>query len=604
MDLFFPISMGLAAAFGLYLCIRREIHWLALLLILPGVLFVEHKLESTTLQEHNRNLELDVTQQVNNVTAQLVGALNNNLSLINGLAAHIATNPDIDQAEFSRFARAVFRQDPMLINLAAAPDLVIRMIYPLEANKKALGLDYMDTPSQRDAALRAKEAGTLIVAGPVELVQGGTAFIGRMPVILDYDGDDHFWGIVSAPIDADLLYAAAGLRNSELRIDIAIRGTDGLGKNGAVFYGEADLFDDPQAVTTAIPVGAGSWQLAARPLTGWQQVPMNVWVLRVMSVLLCFGALLVMRSRHLQAKSTRHYEATIKENEQLLQDAGRLAQIGGWKLHVNGELSHLSAQSARIFNFPDDGRKPTLEDILALFDDHQASQLKYLLQEAVTAGRKFDTELHIDQGDQRRWVRIIGNPVHDHGHIIEVVGAIQDITEKKKFNEMIQRQATYDSVTGLPNRFLYENRLTKAIAKAKRDDANLAILFLDLDKFKSVNDNLGHKAGDLLLNEVAQRIKGCIRSSDTVARYSGDEFTLILNDLEPDTDSVIVAEKILAAVNRPLRDSRSPGVLLRQYRYRHLPGRRPDPGRSDLQRRPRHVRGEKGGSQQLALLYP
>ena len=127
---------------------------------------------------------------------------------------------------------------------------------------------------------------------------------------------------------------------------------------------------------------------------------------------------------------------------------------------------------------------------------------------------------------------------------------MQDITERKRFTEKIQQQAIYDQLTGLPNRLLFQNRLSKAIAKSQRDHTRLAILFIDLDNFKPVNDNLGHAVGDKLLKNVGGRIKACVRATDTVARYSGDEFIVVLHDIQDAKIAVSIAEQIIKAVSQ------------------------------------------------------
>jgi diguanylate cyclase (GGDEF)-like protein len=112
--------------------------------------------------------------------------------------------------------------------------------------------------------------------------------------------------------------------------------------------------------------------------------------------------------------------------------------------------------------------------------------------------------------------------------------------------------AHHDMLTGLPNRQLFRDRLSHAVAKAARDRVSLAVLFIDLDNFKTVNDTLGHGSGDQLLTEVASRLLTCVRSSDTVARLGGDEFTVILTELSKPGDAAVVAEKILSALARPV----------------------------------------------------
>ncbi|MBN0989776.1 sensor domain-containing diguanylate cyclase [Amphritea pacifica] len=126
-----------------------------------------------------------------------------------------------------------------------------------------------------------------------------------------------------------------------------------------------------------------------------------------------------------------------------------------------------------------------------------------------------------------------------------------DITELKRAQELSAHMAQHDHLTGLPNRMLFADRIEQAISLAKRDQHHLAVLFVDLDKFKSVNDQLGHEVGDLLLQEVAKRMQDCIRESDTVARIGGDEFLVLLPVINQTNDAVLTAEKIRFVLNSP-----------------------------------------------------
>ncbi|HOG03979.1 MAG TPA: GGDEF domain-containing protein, partial [Accumulibacter sp.] len=120
--------------------------------------------------------------------------------------------------------------------------------------------------------------------------------------------------------------------------------------------------------------------------------------------------------------------------------------------------------------------------------------------------------------------------------------------------ERVQHLAHHDQLTDLPNRVLFSDRLFQAIAQARRDRGTLALMFLDLDRFKPVNDSLGHDIGDLLLREVALRLQACApRSSDTVSRLGGDEFVILLAQIDKAMDAVVVAGKVLAALGRPFR---------------------------------------------------
>jgi len=131
------------------------------------------------------------------------------------------------------------------------------------------------------------------------------------------------------------------------------------------------------------------------------------------------------------------------------------------------------------------------------------------------------------------------------------IGATLDITERKRAEEQIKSLAYHDSLTGLPNRRLFRDRLSMAVAQAHRNSQHLAVLFLDLDRFKSVNDSLGHAAGDRLIQHVAERLRTCLREGDTVARLGGDEFTLLLPGVAQVVDAARVAEKVLDALRAP-----------------------------------------------------
>lgn len=139
------------------------------------------------------------------------------------------------------------------------------------------------------------------------------------------------------------------------------------------------------------------------------------------------------------------------------------------------------------------------------------------------------------------------------GQVEHYVAVFSDITERKKREELITYQAFHDALTGLPNRLLFHDRLDQALNHAKRNRARTpAIMFLDLDRFKLINDTLGHDAGDLLLKEVANRLRRCVREADTVARLAGDEFTILLPEIIEEGHARAVAEKVLEIMLEPI----------------------------------------------------
>ncbi len=140
---------------------------------------------------------------------------------------------------------------------------------------------------------------------------------------------------------------------------------------------------------------------------------------------------------------------------------------------------------------------------------------------------------------------------NSNGRDTGYVGIFTDITQRKLLEQHFKKMAHYDVLTGLPNRALFADRLDQALQQARRSRTKVGLLYFDLDQFKPINDTLGHDAGDLILQELAQRLQGCVRKSDTVARLGGDEFTIILPELEEPAGAVRIAEKCLTAIAPP-----------------------------------------------------
>ena len=155
----------------------------------------------------------------------------------------------------------------------------------------------------------------------------------------------------------------------------------------------------------------------------------------------------------------------------------------------------------------------------------------------------------------RRWLETHAVPMMDHGTTVELSVA-RDITERKRIYTRVRQLAFQDSLTGLPNRRLLIDRLEQGMSASKRRETFGAVLFVDLDNFKPLNDGQGHEAGDLLLIEVARRLRGCVREIDTVARYGGDEFVVVLSQLLPEhagsqAQALVIAEKIRQSLAQP-----------------------------------------------------
>jgi len=204
---------------------------------------------------------------------------------------------------------------------------------------------------------------------------------------------------------------------------------------------------------------------------------------------------------------------------------------------------------ARILGFPSSG-----ECIGKRLIDYYAEPLqrRALLASLLTRGALTDIEIQLRRGDGTPVWALASATLLGSAPEQVIEGTLVDITQRKNAESQLVHQAYHDALTGLPNRMLFQDRLTQALGLARRHHRGLSVLFLDLDQFKLVNDTLGHAAGDRLLQTVAARLRQSVRKSDTVARVGGDEFNLLLPEVGRGSQAATMAEKILATVARPV----------------------------------------------------
>lgn len=328
--------------------------------------------------------------------------------------------------EFDKFAAEVIQTLGGISNLQLAPDGIIRQIYPLAGNEKAIGHNLLkDDARAKEALLAIKEKG-LTLAGPFELIQGGTALIGRNPVFLQGSNEETFWGFVSALVYLDDLLASTKL--------------DQLANKGYQFQ-LSRIHPDSKEQEVFFQSDQG---LGKKPIFKAVTVPNSHWQVGVS-----------------------------RDNpDQYFIIIGSLASLG-FSIIIAFLVNRMLLEPERL--------------------------------------RK----------------------------------------QVKQQTEKLERMAFRDELTGLVNRRFLAEKLTQEVAKINRYGKRLAILYIDLDDFKRINDTFGHNQGDVLLQTVAERITQTVRESDIVSRLGGDEFAVVLLDLGAD-EAGLVADKILHAVNKPI----------------------------------------------------
>ncbi|WP_342771496.1 bifunctional diguanylate cyclase/phosphodiesterase [Pelagibacterium sediminicola] len=550
---------------------------IALIVMVAAMAFAEMQNRSIHIQTQ-RN---EVLAKVGLVRAQLEGMVNSNIQLVHGLVSTIATEPDMSQERFSALAGYLFAQKNQLNNLAAAPGFVLELMYPVAGNEAAIGLDYTAHPEQSETALRARDTGEMILAGPVHLVQDGRGFIARFPVFVDEgDGPDRFWGIVSAVIDADRLYAESGLLDLAPDLRIAVAGVDGALGDGRVFFGDAAVLEhDPVIADVTLPTGR--WLIAATPGGGWGTEPPNTWALRlIMAAAAALVLVPIILASYLNTERRRRLieqrrrEVDLARLSRRLELALETSQVGVWEMNVaTGEMSWDDRMN-ELYGVPGNGPAcdyDTWRDRIVPEDVERAERE---FHEALRTGERYVSSFRIMTPDgQLRHIRAIGALYQDQGAAPRILGVNIDATSDALLSEALMRAKTqaeaknfeletakariehnalHDPLTGLPNRRYLDDVLEMHARRVARVPISASILHVDLDRFKQINDTLGHAAGDAMLIHAAGVLKSAVRQSDFVARIGGDEFVVFCLGEKTDDELRALADRIIAAMRRPV----------------------------------------------------
>ena len=219
------------------------------------------------------------------------------------------------------------------------------------------------------------------------------------------------------------------------------------------------------------------------------------------------------------------------------------------------DMEFISDNIEAISGYPaSDFIRSSVRTFASIIHPEDQGMVEATVREAVGRGEPYMIEYRIIAADGGvRWVYEKGRGVFGaDGSVLWLDGAVFDVTERKLLQEQLAKQAFYDSLTGLANRALFHDRADHALARAHRSGAQIAVLLIDLDRFKVINDSLGHHAGDEVLVAVAKRLLASSRASDTVARLGGDEFVVLLEENITEADAIVVAKRVLATLHEPL----------------------------------------------------
>jgi diguanylate cyclase (GGDEF)-like protein/PAS domain S-box-containing protein len=261
----------------------------------------------------------------------------------------------------------------------------------------------------------------------------------------------------------------------------------------------------------------------------------------------CIGAVVMYKDITDQNKYYRQLQESEERYRLIADHSSDLIKV----VNLEGIILYASPSHLTVLGIPPEYY--VNNSILSLLHSEDMDKLKESLEKVIDSKQSVSLEIRrLKKGGGWIWFETIGAPVFDDdGQVIRVIYEARDITERKEYEQKLEQLALYDHLTGLPNRTLFYRRLKDQIEHAKRSNGSLAIMFLDLDRFKQINDTMGHDIGDELLKGFGERVRGCLREKDTFARLGGDEFVILLPNLRDDQEPNDIAKAIIQTLQEP-----------------------------------------------------
>jgi diguanylate cyclase (GGDEF)-like protein/PAS domain S-box-containing protein len=246
-------------------------------------------------------------------------------------------------------------------------------------------------------------------------------------------------------------------------------------------------------------------------------------------------------------------EVALRRSETRLVNAQVRAQMGSWEFDLASQRLHWSPQMFRIFDWDPALGEPLFSAFIEMIHPEDRGTLAQTHAGVIASGSTASLELRSNplRGPARWFSATLEGSTAGGADVVLVAGTVQDVTERKQNELRIEHLGTHDGLTDLPNATLIRDRISQAIIRARRGGQQVAVMFIDLDRFKFINDGYGHPFGDAVLCAAAARLRGLLRASDTVARLGGDEFLILLDDVRRRADAYVTAQKVLESFRQP-----------------------------------------------------
>jgi diguanylate cyclase (GGDEF)-like protein/PAS domain S-box-containing protein len=478
-------------------------------------------------------------------------------------------------SHYDEIATRMLPYYPGVSALVLAPDGIIKHTTPWAANAIAIGLNLLNDPVMGREARLAHDTGKLTLAGPFELKQGGLGLVARLPIFFDdAQGKPTFWGLANV-----VMRFPQALQSTRLP-DLLRQELDYKLWRVNPETGQIQIIEESQAAALIEPVRKsfdvpnGAWTLSVAPRLGWgdpARLAAQILVALMFAALLAYLAKLLTQQRaHKIDLETQVIARTADIRESKLQLAATLDAIPDllFEMDLNGRYLRCHSPRSDLFAAPVE--EMLGKTVFQVLPPSAAEVVMQALQQAHETGLTRGQQFELLTPDRHHWFELsVAAKPTSVGQEPRFIVISRDITERKQAEQDVQQLAYFDALTGLPNRSLLNDRISHALAEASRRKECLALMFLDLDHFKNVNDTLGHRIGDELLVVLAGRMQAVMREQDTVARQGGDEFILLLPNTDGD-GAARVAEKLLITISQPIQIAQheltvTPSMGIAQY---------------------------------------
>ncbi|WP_158284000.1 EAL domain-containing protein [Azospirillum sp. TSO22-1] len=450
------------------------------------------------------------------------------------------------------------KRDAYMVNVYSAP--------PTPLNRAALGYDMLSEPVRRAVILTAAATGEPAITPRLTLKidehrAPQPAFIMYYPVYrpgaptqTEQERRDALYGMVLAPLRTYPLIEGVLSHNVH---DVALSMYDGPSAVDEQEMYRSPAFPEAPRLTETRPIAfyGRTLTVAYRSTPQFERSidsdkPLMVLAAGGMISLLLFGVVLSLSSTRARAMQlASEMTMSLRRREAELHHFFTQAPVGILILDADGRVIDCNPMIGRFMGVPAD-------EVIGfnMITDARDQSLAPAIRRAATGDPvEIETQYISTLGNRVGFYHVHFQPVYRNDALMFVLAFVDDVTERKAAEQRVHYLAHYDALTGLPNRTLLQDRLAHAITAAKRSNGTVAVLFLDLDHFKVINDSLGHTIGDEVLKDVAVRLQQALREVDTVGRLGGDEFIIVLPDAGSAADVARVAARILDCVCEPMR---------------------------------------------------